>query len=284
MANTTQQGYEEIDLIELLIKIYKFFKKRLLLIILCIVISIGLGGLTSFLAFKPRYQSSMIISSRSLSASEVAGFISTLNNLAEEENIEELSKLTKIPEDLTKKIEKIEALPNRDFQKNVEKDLRKDSTVAIQLEITKNQKWQTYQDGIVYYLENIPYVKKKTALYKEAQEQLLLKVQKEIRHLDSLKKIVEASTSIKSQLILNNSGEVYTEIMKLYETESKIKEKLAFLNDIQVIKGFTNYKKPKKFSLKNTLSLSAVAGLVLGVVLALIIELNKIIRKREGKE
>jgi len=283
MTNTTQQGYEEIDLIELLIKIYKFFKKRYLLILFCIVISAVLGVLSNFLLFKPRYQSTMIISSRSLTASEVVGFISTLDNLAFEENSEELGKLAGIPEKLAKKIEKIEAMPNREFQKNVEKDFRKDSTIAIKLEVTESDNWKTYEKGIVSYLENIPYVKMKTALYKESQERLLQQVQKEIKHLDSLKKIIEAGGG-KAQFILNNSTEVYTEILKLYEKENEIKENLFFVNDIRVIKEFTNYKKPKKFSVKEVTITFALIGFIIGIVVSLIIELNKVIRKREGRE
>lgn len=284
MSNPTQKDYEEIDLIELIIKIYKFFKKRAVLILIAIVLSAGLGVLSSFLIFKPRYQSTMIISSRSLSASEVAGFISTLNTLADEENENELSRLTNIPEKLAGKIISVEAIPNRGFQKNVEDDIRKDSTIAIKLEATQKANWQAYQDGIAYFLENIPYVKKKTALYKKTQEELLQKVQKEIRHLDSLKKIVEASVQGKTQFILNNSVGAYNETLKLYEVEAKIKENLNFLNDIQVIKGFTNFQKPKKFSIKHNLLLFAAIGLTIGILLSLIIELNKIIRKREGRE
>jgi capsular polysaccharide biosynthesis protein len=283
MTNTTQQGYEEIDLIELLIKIYKFFKKRYLLILFCIVISAVLGVLSNFLLFKPRYQSTMIISSRSLTASEVAGIISTLDAFAYEENTEELAKLLNIPEKLAKKIEKIEAMPNREFQKNVEKDFRKDSTIAIKLEVTESDNWKTYEKGIVSYLENIPYVKMKTALYKESQERLLQQVQKEIKHLDSLKKIIEAGGG-KAQFILNNSTQVYTEILKLYEKENEIKENLFFVNDIRVIKEFTNYKKPKKFSVKEVTITFALIGFIIGIVVSLIIELNKIIRKREGRE
>ncbi|MFN3316837.1 MAG: hypothetical protein ACK40K_08495, partial [Raineya sp.] len=220
----------------------------------------------------------------SLTASEVAGFVSTLDNLAKEENEEEINKLTKIPEKSARKITNIEAMPNRDFQKNIEKDIRRDSTIAIKLEVTEKENWKIYQEGVVHYLENIPYVKQKTALYKEAQEKLLQNVQKEIRHLDSLKKIIEASTAGKTQFILSNSGEVYTEVLKLYETENKIKENLNFINDIRVIKEFANYQKPKKFSLRDTATLFAIIGFIFGIVLALIIELNKLIRQRENKE
>jgi hypothetical protein len=283
MTNTTQQGYEEIDLIELLIKIYKFFKKRYLLILFCIVISAVLGVLSNFLFFKPRYQSTMIISSRSLTASEVAGLISTIDDFAYEESFEELEKLLGIPKKLAEKIVKIEAMPNREFQKNVEKDFRKDSTIAIKLEVTESDNWKTYEKGIVSYLENIPYVKMKTALYKESQERLLQQVQKEIKHLDSLKKIIEAGGG-KAQFILNNSTQVYTEILKLYEKENEIKENLFFVNDIRVIKEFTNYKKPKKFSVKEVTITFALIGFIIGIVVSLIIELNKVIRKREGRE
>lgn len=284
MANTTQQGYEEIDLIELTIKIYGFFKKRILLIILCFVLSAIIGLVLSFISLEPRYQSAMIISSRSLTASEVAGIIKTLDELAEEENEKEIAKLTGIPEKLASKIYKIEAMPNREYQKNIEKDFRKDSTIAIKLETTEKDNWQIYQKGIVNYLENIPYVKKKTALYKEGQEELLKNVQKEIKHLDSLKRIVEASVTGKTQLILNSTSNFYSEIIKLYETENLIKNNLTSPNDIEVIKDFTNYKKPKKFSLRYTVFLFGLVGVVLGILWALVIELNNIIRKREAKE
>jgi len=283
MTNTTQQGYEEIDLIELLIKIYKFFKKRYLLILFCMVISAVLGVLSNFLFFKPRYQSTMIISSRSLTASEVAGIISTLDAFAYEENTEELAKLLNIPEKLAEKIVKIEAMPNREFQKNVEKDFRKDSTIAIKLEVTERNEWKTYEKAILDYLENTPHIKKKTLLYKESQERLLQQVRKELKHLDSLKKIIEAGGTSKSQFIVN-SGIISSEIVNLSNKENEIKMSLFFADEFQIVKSFDNLKKPKRFSYKGTLGTSSVAGFIIGIVVSLIIELNKVIRKREGRE
>ena len=284
MTNSTQQqGYEEIDLIEVLIKIYKFFKKRYLLILFCIVISAVLGVLSNFLLFKPRYQSTMIISSRSLTASEVAGLISTIDDFAYEESFEELEKLLGIPEKLAKKIVKVEAMPNREFQKNVEKDFRRDSTIAIKLEVTERNEWKTYEKAILDYLENIPHIKKKTLLYKESQERLLQQVRKEIKHLDSLKKIIEAGGTSKSQFIVN-SGIISSEIVNLSKKENEIKMSLFFADEFQIVKSFDNSKKPKRFSYKGTLVTSSVVGFIIGIVVSLIIELNKIIRKREGRE
>ncbi|KOY85550.1 hypothetical protein AD998_04710 [bacterium 336/3] len=277
-----QQGYEEIDLIELVIKIYKFFKRRYKLMLIFSIISVLLGWGASSLFILPRYFSAMIISSRSLSGSEISGHILTLDDLVKENNKNEFKKLTGIPPETFKTITTIKAIPNRDYQKNVEKDIRRDSTMAISVEITDNTQWETLQNGIVNYLENVPYVQKRTKIYKEGQESLLLQIQKEIRSIDSLKKIIEASPSSKNTIILSNSGSIYTEALKLYELERKVKENIALGNDIHVIKDFANLQKPKKSSLKETIMLFGGIGFILGFLIALMIELNKIVRKREN--
>jgi hypothetical protein len=225
----------------------------------------------------------MIISSRSLTASEVAGIISTLDAFAYEENTEELAKLLNIPEKLAEKIVKIEAMPNREFQKNVEKDFRKDSTIAIKLEVTERNEWKTYEKAILDYLENIPHIKKRTLLYKESQERLLQQVRREIKHLDSLKKIIEAGGTSKSQFIVN-SGIISSEIVNLSKKENEIKMSLFFADEFQIVKSFDNLKKPKKFSVKEVAIIFALIGFIIGIVVSLIIELNKVIRKREGRE
>ena len=278
----SQQGYEEIDLIELVIKIYKFFKKRYKLMLITSVVSVLLGWGASTLLILPRYFSAMIVSSRSLSGSEISGLIFTLDDLVKENNKDEFKKLTGIPEKTFKSITNIKAIPNRDYQRNVEKDIRKDSTMAISVELTDNTEWETVQNGIVNYLENVPYVQKRTKVYKEGQEKLLLQVQKEIKSIDSLKKIIEASLNTKSTIILSNSGGIYNEALKLYETEKKIRENIIFGNDIHVIKDLAHLQKPKKASVKETILLFGGIGFVLGFLIALVIELNKIVRKREN--
>ncbi|MCU0439809.1 MAG: hypothetical protein MUC49_18115 [Raineya sp.] len=283
MSQASQQGYEEIDLIELVIKIYKFFKRRYKLMLITVMIAVLLGWIASSLLILPRYFSSMIISSRSLSASEVSGLISTLDELVKDYNVKEFTKLTKIPEKDFGTIVAIKAMPNRDFQKYVEKDVRKDSTVAISIDLTNNAQWEIIQNGIVYYLENIPYVQKRTKIYREGQEKLLQQVQKEIKNIDSLKKIIEASPNAKNTIILSNSGGIYNEAFKLHETEKNIKENIALSNDIHVIKDFAHLQQPKKASVKETILIFGGVGFILGFLLALILELNRIIRKRENK-
>lgn len=281
--NTTNspQTYEEIDLLDLIIKIYKFFKKRILLILAVMVACIGLGTLSSYLVFQPRYRSTMIFQSRSMNASEVAGVTNTLNNLVREENYTEIEKLTGLPKDIAMKIKKLEATLNREIQKNIDKDIRKDSTLTLIVETTDNKNFERIQQGFINYLENLPYVQKRTQLFKEGRERMLLQIQKEIRHVDSVKRIVEASFLSKNPIILNSGNEFSTELLRLYHAENQVREELAFPQDIKVIKDFTHYRKPVKFSMEDTLGTSAFIGFVLGVLWGLIIELNKLIRQRE---
>jgi hypothetical protein len=281
-TNSQQQSYEEIDLLELIIKIYKFFKKRILLILAVMIACVGLGALSSYLVFRPRYQSTMIFQSRSMTASEVVGVTSMLNDLVREENYNEIEKLTGLPKDIAKNLEKLEAAPNREIQKNIDKDIRKDSTLALTIEITDNENLEKIQQGLINYFENLPYVKKRKQLFREGKERLLAQIQKDIKHTDSLKRIVEASLTAKNPIILNSNSGFSKDLLLLYEAESKVKEELAFSDDITVVKGFTRYQKARKFSINDTLGISALIGFIVGVLWSLIIELNKIIRDRES--
>ncbi|PKQ70623.1 Wzz/FepE/Etk N-terminal domain-containing protein [Raineya orbicola] len=280
-TNSQSQSYEEIDLLELIIKIYKFFKKRFLLILAVMIACIGLGVLSSFLVFQPRYQSTMIFQSRSMTASEVVEITNTLNNLVREENYNEIEKLTGLPKDIAKNLEKLEAAPNREIQKNIDKDIRKDSTIALTIETTNNENLEKIQQGIVSYFENLPYVQKRKQLFKENKERLLAQIQKDIKHTDSIKRIVEASLFAKNPIILNSNSGFSKDLLLLYEAEGKVKEELAFIDDIKVIKGFTHYQKPRKFSIRDTLGISALIGFIVGILWSLVIEFNKIIRQRE---
>ncbi|MCS6795281.1 MAG: hypothetical protein NZ516_04910 [Raineya sp.] len=280
-TNSQPQTYEEIDLVELVLKIYKFFKKRILLILLVTLVCVGIGVLGSFVVFQPRYQTTMIFQSRSMTASEVVGVVGTLNNLAREENYEEMQKLTGLPREISKYIVKLEAAPNREIQKNIEKDIRRDSTLALTIETLDNENLDKIQQGLVSYFESLPYVQKHKQIFKEGNERVLAQIQQEIKHLDSLKKIVESSIFIKNSFILNTSGDISKKIIELREKENEVRKELAFPDDIKVIKGFTRYQKPRKFSIRDTLWVSAFVGLILGILCGLIIELNKLIRKRE---
>lgn len=281
MNTTNPQTYEEIDLLELIIKIYKFFKKRILLILAVMVACTGLGALSAYLFLQPRYQSTMIFQSRSMTASEVVGVTNTLDNLIREENYSEIEKLTGLPKAISKKIKKLEAAPNREIQKNIDKDIRKDSTLALTIETIDNENLEKIQQGLVNFFENLPYVQKRTQLFKEGRERMLLQIQKEIRHVDSVKRIIESSFLAKNPIILNGGNEFSTALLKLYDTENQVREDLASPQDIKVIKGFTRYQKPSKFTILKTLGISALIGFILGILWSLVIELNKLIRQRE---
>lgn len=279
----TSYSYDEVDLLDLTIKIYLFFKRRFWLIAAVVTSCISIGILSSYLLFQPRYQTTMIFQSRSMTASEVIGVIDALNSLVKEENYTEIEKLTGIPSNIAYKIAKLEAMPNRDLQKNLEKDTRKDSTMALILETTSNDHLEIIQQGLVNCLENLPYVQKHKKLFKEASERILEQIYREIKHLDSLKKIAESSFYNKNSFILNTSGDISEKIILLREKENKVRMQLAFLDDIKVIKGFTRYNKPRKFSIQDNIGISTFVGVILGILLALIIELNKLIREKKNK-
>ncbi|MDX1905350.1 MAG: hypothetical protein SFU27_14480, partial [Thermonemataceae bacterium] len=275
---------EEIDLLELILRVFSFFKRRLVLIISVLLVIGTTGIITNFLVFKPRYQSSMVLVSRSLSVSELIALFGGIQDLAKEGNHNELSQLTQVEAPVWADLASLKAEPNTELQKMSPKTTLKDFSVAITIEVLDNKNWKKIEQGLLNYLENTPYVKKKTALYKENQADLLKKVQKEIKRTDSLKSIIESSQTTKNQMIIGTSGDIYAASVELYEKENEIKENIAFAADIRLIKGFTNYQKPQKFTLKDTLLLWGGVGLFLGILIALLAELNMILKQRKDKK
>lgn len=279
MNMNTSQAYEEIDLLELVIRIYKFFKKRILLIVATTVICIGAGSLSSYLIFQPRYQSTMIFKSRSISIPEAIGIFNDLDKLVKEENYAEFSRLTNVPIKIAKNVKKIYATPNHDIQKIEPK--KEESAIALTIETIDNENLDKIQQGIVSYFENLPYVQKSKKLFKESKEKILAQVRKEIRHIDSVRKIIEAIPLAKNYAIIEGLNN-FSDKLDIYNAEAETIEELSYPDDIRIIKDFTCYQKPSKFSIKDILGTSALIGFILGILWGLIIELNKLIRQREA--
>lgn len=274
----SSQTYEEIDLLQLIVKIYNFFK-RYFWIIVGITITIVIGGTVGmYFVLKPHYQSSMIVISRSMSASEFIGVTEAFNRLIKEKNWKEIQKLTTLDISICRTLRKIEAASNREVQKNVDKELIKDYTISLTIETTDNSYFTEIQKGLLHYYENLPYVEKKKQLFIKARQQTLERVRKNIRHLDSLQKIIESAAGQKNNLtiIFGSNNNFSSGLLELYETENKLIEELAFPEDIRVIKDLTTYEKPIKFSFTESLFVSFTLGFFIGILIALTKEFRRL--------
>ena len=93
-----QVNNDEIDLVELLVKVVLLVKRNLIQIILFFVIGTGLGYAYASLAPKV-YESKMLVSSEILTESYSEKLFENLQNLIKERNYTSVSTITGLSED-----------------------------------------------------------------------------------------------------------------------------------------------------------------------------------------
>jgi uncharacterized protein involved in exopolysaccharide biosynthesis len=144
----------------------------------------------------------------------------------------------------------------------------------INLTTKSNEQVDSLQRGILYYLQNNPYVKQRTAIRKQNLEALRIQIQEEIKKLDSLRFSFKRAGN--SSVTVNEFGLNQRAIMiDLYERELKIKESLSLIDDIQVVQDFTPFSKPAGPKLLQSIGVSTGGAIVLAIIIIVLIEASR---------
>jgi capsular polysaccharide biosynthesis protein len=275
----TKHAYEEIDLVALLIKVIKVVRKRLVLLIALLSVGALSGWLLTLLVFKPVYVSQMLIQSQVLSPTEVSALLKPIQLLAKENNRNLLEKYLAQPAEVVKHLVNIESKSTFENENTLDKVIRKDSSITIQVSVSDPAAFQGIEQGLVHFLENNPYVKRNTELYRQSQETILAQVLKEKIHLDSLKSQIEKAIA-RGQLT-GIVPDIYSATIKLTLLETETRQKLALANDIEIMQGFTPYKYPLKAKPSTNILIATALAFLLWIMVVVVIEIKAIADKQE---
>jgi len=272
----TKHSYEEIDLVALLIKTFKIIRKRLVLLISLLSLGALGGWVLTLLVFKPVYVSQMLIQSQVLSPTEVSALLKPIQLLAKERNQPLLESYLAQPTEVVRHLVNIEGRATFEGKDPL---IRKDSSITIQVSVSDPTAFQGVEQGLVYFLENNSYVKRNTELYKQSQETILAQVLQEKKHLDSLKAQIERAIA-RGQLT-GIVPDIYTATIKLTLLETETRQKLALVNDIEVMQSFTPYKYPLKAKPSTNILIAMALAFLLWVVIVTALEIKAIADKQE---
>lgn len=291
-----------------------------ILIVATVVFFIGLGAFWHTIG-RTYFSSSMVIESEYYDRDLMDGAVGELNALAEQEAYGSLAKKLNINEVEAENLRSltVEAILSEDDQMLLdaylkslqeskmtveelvalrEKLLEKNYKYRITIEVFSNELLQNVQDGVLYYLENNDYVERRTNIEKENLMALRVKLQEEREKLNVLKSLLAESFSQLSEQgrtgsnnVILGSAEtatdplnVYREDIKLYNQELGINKTLALMENVEVIKSFTAFKKPANLSLLLVLIYSGLIGLGAAYVLVILLEANKALNRYEKRE
>ncbi|MEQ8363088.1 MAG: Wzz/FepE/Etk N-terminal domain-containing protein [Cyclobacteriaceae bacterium] len=268
-----QVNNDEIDLVELLVKIVLLIKRNLIQIIIFFVIGTGLGYAYASLAPKV-YESKMLISSEILTESYSEKIFETLQNLVKEKNYEGLSAKTGLSNDESKSVSKIKiesALKDKP-QKEDEKRF-----FLITVELTNQKILTKLQNGLIQFLQQNDFVRIRVDQRKKYYSDLIKKVDNEITSLEEFKNRIYNGKFFENTRgnIMFDPTEVNTKIVELSKERGGLVMALETANSVQVVESFTQFDKPiwpKK-------SVSLAAGATLGLFLVSLMIAFKSIRK-----
>jgi hypothetical protein len=274
---------DEIDLVELLAKLVQAIRKNILSFIIAFIVG-TLLGLAYYQISPSIYEGKMILLSDILTESYSERITESLDILIKEQNTEAIANRLSISTEEAKKVAKIEIESLKDSKKA---DDKSESSIFIVTVRTKDQLLlPKLQEGIMNHLQNNEFVKIRVNQRKTYLQTMITKVGEEISSLDSLKRKLFLGQPIYSksaEMMLIDPTSIYSKIIDLNKEQVNLKNALELVNSIQLVEGFTIYKKPVSPKLGVSLIAGSSLGLFFVVLLIVVKALRGIIRITEEK-
>ncbi|MCD4794176.1 MAG: hypothetical protein K8R54_13140 [Bacteroidales bacterium] len=288
-----ENNKNEIDLIELLIKIYLYLKKYYWVFLIAIVA----GFVFAFIKnkyFSKEFESSMIISVKSdndyinYNLSEkpktyknqreiIEKLINSINSQIISENFTDLSKKLLIPENQLTDIKSIKS-DNNEEDKSELSNIYKIDVVIKDTEILNY-----FGEGIKYYINNNSFIKKQIKSDSLFLTSVISKIELKIIELDNLQKQILEENFRQSNLAIIGNRSYITESIRLVSLREKLQSELFNLEKVNIIEEF--YIPTKQTgSLIKDLFLSVAIMLFIGfIIISLIILNNKAKQYKSNK-
>ncbi len=279
---TPKTSSDEIDLMELFLKLVRMIKKNFTMIVSFFVVGTLLGSVYGMFGTKV-YESKMMVTSDILTESYSEKLAENLKALIKDENQKLLSsRLNLTPEEA----ESIGSIKIESALKDKPSKEDEKKWFVITVEILDQEILSKLEKGIVSYLENNEYVKIRVEQKRNLNKQLIKKTDEEILSLESFKnKIYEGN------FFENNKGNVMFDptvvnirIIELNKDKLKYQNDLEIVNSVQIVEGFTKFIKPIKPNKAISLAAGATLGLFFVGILIAFKSVRKVVRMAEEAE
>ena len=151
----------------------------------------------------------------------------------------------------------------------------------VNVTVTDTSILQRLQDGIVYGLNNSPYIKDKIETRQRRDIALINELRKEISRLDFTRNSVDSIIKANkpgSSILLVDISKLNAEAIELNEKMLGYQEELKFLSGAQVLENFTKGPLARKGLVKFTL-MGLASGAFIGYIISLLFYVKRRIEK-----
>ena len=268
---------DDIDLIALLERSILFFRKYKWAFLASIIVGLLLGFLR-YQSLPAVYKSRMVIHSFILTNQNDIQIVANWNAVLKSDESAALTSTFNLGEDILCKVKQIKA---EEIQKIFTPT--NPNGFIIDVLVTDNSILDDLQKGIVYAFENSDYVKDRLAAKRIRLQELIDKTGIELKKMDSTKKIVEnliGGKGSSSSALIVDASTINRQWIEMNEKFLSLKEELKFSNAVQVLQGFSKFKKPAGPNLFVWLFLGLISCLSVAYIYALCRSTNQKLRNR----
>ena len=264
---------DELDVVSLIGNFLGFIS-RFKRILLSFAITGLLLGIYFYLSSPKQSSSKMILHSAVLTNQEEIEIIDDWNQLLSKHQLNVLAGVLNCREGVLKKLTSISA---EEVQKVYSQNNPNGFIVNVKVKDTSIL--DELQKGIVYGLDNSPYVSEKLAAKRIKYNELIESVNQEIQKLNSTKQTVDDIISSKnpgSTPLLIDISRLNAEWIDLNEKLLNYQEELKFMRGVYVLENFNKGKLSR--SLLKPLFFGLAAGCFLGYLLSLVLSVREKIK------
>lgn len=252
---------DEIDIQELAVRVIRYFRNHLLFILLSCLLGVVLGVVT-FKALPNKFESQMVILSDLLTKTYGDRINKSLNGLLKEKNYAELGRKLGLPADKVSSIASInmECLP--DVKAPQRTDIEKDETYFIvTIDVEDLSSLPELQEGMLYFFRNNDLVKIAARQREELSRAVISKTDRELRSIDSLKRLLFQRGSFKSESLMFDPAQLFVASVDLTKRRWEAQRDLELASSIHLVEGFTAFQKPKDPNLVMLMVIGFTLGL-----------------------
>ena len=276
--NNFSRDDDNIDLLLLIERAIGFFKKYRRLFIIALVMGCSVG-FTIYRSIPDTFTSRMVIRPFQLANQEEILIINNWNELLTKKEHATLATILNCDKKILRRVKKIRA-------DEVQKVFSGTNPYGffVDVIVADNEVLPELQKGIVYGLENSPFVKEKIAIRKSNLQILIAQTNSEIKKLDSIKNaitgIVTGKAKPSSSIILDGFS-VNRQMIDIREKLLNYEEALQFADAIQVLQGFSQIQKPVRPNFIFWTGAGCIFFLAIAYVIALVHSVNEKLKARK---
>lgn len=256
---------DEIDLVEVAKSIIRFFKKSKYKILAFIVVG-AIGGFLFDWQKKPVYTTKSVVGSAYLKESDFVLIVQKLNNQLQNKDYVSLSEQLKLDSNLISNIDKFEII------KKDEKELS-DAALKefiISMSVYDKNIIDTMNYSFSNYVKNSEILRLKSASTIVKYTKLCSKIDEEIAQLELLKIKTISLLTNDSKFFISNFGSINESVVKLYEQQLGLKERLEQNIDFKQLENFQKTNKPSNKSPLKSILIGAIAFGFIGILFLVI--------------